>query len=78
MIIIIARDVRKKETDATGKWTGYKEGDYDATMCCCNYFYGYYCICLYLMINVNDRGKNNMASSIAVLNLSTYEKIIIY
>ena len=26
----------KKETDATGKWTGYKEGDYDATMCCCN------------------------------------------
>ena len=32
MIIIIARDVRKKETDATGKWTGYKEGDYDVLL----------------------------------------------
>jgi hypothetical protein len=77
--IIAARMEEKKETDATGKWTGYKEGDYDAMMCCCNYFYGYYCICLYLMINVNDRGKNNMASSKAVLNLSTkYYSIIFF
>ena len=48
MINIVARmEEKKRETDATGKWTGYKEGDYDATMCCCNSLYEYYCRWLY-------------------------------